>query len=181
MRLVKDIVFQIGTELDKNSLKALSPHPDLIAGTHCVYIYSLSDSEVPYPKENGSIVYIGEVSRVSTPSGSRFSGHISKSLYEGNNFTTNHTLTAYYYGGHKLRLQIYRLDNCDSRKYRKQKEKNLIAAHVRRFGAQPIGQGTTGPSYTPDAFSKLIFLEEEIEAINTTIKLSKSKILSDLK
>ena len=165
MRLIADITFQYGSESGKAALNALGPHPELLAGSHCVYVYSLADSEVAYPNEAGTVIYIGETCRINEPSGVRFAGHISKSLTEGNNFTTNHTVTAYYYGKRKLRLQIYRLDACKANSDRKSKEKRLIAAHVKRFGSQPIGQGTTGPSYTPKAISSLRLSPEEEAAI----------------
>ncbi|WP_431274456.1 hypothetical protein ACQ858_20965 [Variovorax ureilyticus] len=165
MRIIEDITFQCGGETDKSALSALRLHPELPAGSHCVYIYSLADSEITYPNEAGAVIYIGEACRVNEPSGVRFAGHISKSLTEGNNFTTNHTVTAYYYRKRRLRLQIYRLDTCASDSDRKAIEKRLIARHVKRFGAQPIGQGTTGPSYTPKAIVNLMPTPEEDAAI----------------
>lgn len=170
MRLIEDMTFQYGSERDKTALNALRPHPELLAGSHCVYVYSLCDSEIAYPNEAGRIIYIGEASRTNEPSGVRFAGHISKSLTEGNNYTTNHTVTAYYYGRHKLRLQIYRLDACETNADRKSMEKRLIAGHVKRFGSQPIGQGTTGPNYTPKAISNLRLSPDEEEAITLTIR-----------
>lgn len=169
MRLVADITFQLGSEKDRAVLNALRPHPELISGAHCVYVYSLAESGIAYPNESGTAIYIGEVCRLNEPSGVRFAGHISKSLVVGNNFTTNHTVTAYYYGHRKLRLQIYRLDSCTTDADRKSQEKRLIAAHVKRFGAQPIGQGTTGQSYTPKAISNLGLTPEEETAIALTI------------
>jgi hypothetical protein len=168
MRLIVDITFQHGSESNKAELNALRPHPELLAGSHCIYIYSLVDSEIAYPNEAGTVIYIGEACRTNEPSGARFAGHISRSLTEGNNFTTNHTVTAYYYGKRKLRLQIYRLDACEMDSDRKLMEKKLIAAHVKRFGAHPIGQGTTGPSYTPKAISNLRPSPEEDAAIVPT-------------
>jgi hypothetical protein len=168
MRIVADFTFQYESGSDKRVLYSLSHHEELVAGAHCVYVYSLAEAEIPYPNAAGSVIYIGEVCRVNEPSGKRFGGHISKSLTAGNNYTTNHTVTAYYYARRKLRLQIYRLDACEAHKDRKLQEKRLIAAHVKRFGAQPIGQGTTGPSYTPKAISKLALRLEEETVVTPT-------------
>jgi hypothetical protein len=165
MRLVVDLFVQQGSRSDRTALSVLKAHDELIRGSHCVYIYSLAEGIISYPNEPGSVVYIGEVCRVKEPTGRRFAGHISKSLLEGNNYTTNHTVTAYYYAAHKLRLQIYRLDACEKRTDRKLQEKRLIAAHVQRFGSQPIGQGTTGPGYTPKAISLLELNSSEKAAI----------------
>jgi hypothetical protein len=162
MRIVADFTFQYESDSDKRVLSSLRKHEELVAGAHCVYVYSLAEAEIPYPNAAGSVIYIGEVCRVTEPSGERFVGHISKSLTEGNNYTTNHTVTAYYYARYKLRLQIYRLDACEADAERQLQERRLIAAHVKRFGAQPIGQGTTGASYTPKAILELdLRLEEE--------------------
>jgi hypothetical protein len=169
MRLIADFTFQDGSHPDKKALNALRNHVELTAGAHCVYVYSLADSEIPYPNEAGTVIYIGEACRANTPTGQRFAGHISKSLTGGNTFTTNHTITAYYYAKRNLRLQVYRLDACETDTDRKAKEKRLIAAHVKHFGAQPIGQGTTGPSYTPKAISNLGLMAEEEMAIALTL------------
>jgi len=99
--------------------------------------------------------------RTVGPSGGRFAGHISKSLTIGNNYTLNRTLSVYHHGGHKLRLRVFRLDSCETAASRKAVERRLIAAHVARFGAQPMGQGTTGPSYTLKAISRLAITPEE--------------------
>lgn len=169
MRLIKDITFQDGSDTDKTALSELSAHAELGTGVHCVYVYSLADSEIKYPKEADSIIYIGEACRKNKPTGKRFAGHISKSCTIGNNYTTNHTITCYYYSKQKLRLQIYRLDACNTDTERKSAEKRLIAGHVRRFGAQPLGQGTTGPNYTPVAISKLFLSADEEAAIALTL------------
>lgn len=165
MRLVVNSIFQHGSDSDKAVLSTLLTHADLVAGAHCVYVYSLVDSKIMYPNKAGSVIYIGEACRAKEPSGKRFTGHISKSLTEGNNYTTNHSLTVYYYAEHKLRLQVYRLDACKTEADRKSKERKLITAHVKLFGAQPIGQGTTGSNYTPKAISNLELISEEIASI----------------
>lgn len=165
MRIVADFIFQHGTDADKRALNALRNHTELVTGSHCVYVYSLTESNILYPNETGSIIYIGEVCRANEPSGARFAGHISKTLTQGNNYTTNHTLTAYYYAKHRLRLQIYRLDTCDNAADRKLQERRLITAHVKQFGALPIGQGTTGPGYTPKTIYGLTFSSDERNTI----------------
>jgi hypothetical protein len=161
LRLIKDIVFQKGSQSDRAALSTFRSHVELSAGTHCVYIFSLADSQIPYPSQAGSVIYIGEAGRTVAPSGGRFAGHISKSLTIGNNYTLNRTLSVYYHGGHKLRLSVFRLDSCETAAGRKAVERRLIAAHVVRFGAQPMGQGTTGPSYTPKAIARLAITPEE--------------------
>jgi hypothetical protein len=161
LRLIEDIVFQEGSESDRGALSAFRNHVEMSAGSHCVYIFSLADSQIPYPSQPGSVIYIGEAGRTVAPSGGRFTGHISKSLTIGNNYTLNRTVSVYYHGGHKLRLRIFRLDSCETAASRKAVERRLIAAHVARFGAQPMGQGTTGPSYTPKAISRLAITPEE--------------------
>lgn len=172
MRAIVDLTFQYGSNSDKIALNELGNHAELVTGAHCVYVYSLADSEIQYPKETGSIIYIGEACRANEPTGKRFAGHISKSPTKGNNFTTNHTVTYYYYAKQKLRLHIYRLDDCKTDAERKSTEKRLIVGHVKRFGAQPLGQGTTGSNYTPKAISNLCLSAEEEAAIALTLRSS---------
>ena len=161
-------MFQEGSRSDRAALSAFRNHVELSAGTHCVYIFSLAELQIPYPSQPGSVIYIGEAGRTVGPSGGRFAGHISKSLTIGNNYTLNRTVSVYYHGGHKLQLRIFKLDSCETAAGRRTVEGRLIAAHVARFGAQPMGQGTTGPSYTPKAISRLAITPEEDVAIALT-------------
>ena len=165
MRLVSDIEFEINTESDKSILSSLSNNHDLQNGTHCVYVYSLSNSEIIYPLQLGKVIYIVEASRENEPTGNLFSNHISTTMTQGNNAPTNRAISMYYYSGYKLRLQIYRLDNVTTEIERKDQEKKLYTLHAKLFGALPIGQGTTGLSYTPDTLSDLQTNEIENAAV----------------
>jgi hypothetical protein len=164
MRLVEDVCIQSGdAKASLALLRGLRNHTELQAAVHCVYVFSLTDSLVPYPSEPGKVIYIGEAWRAKQ-TGTRFGGHISSDLLQGNNYVSNRTLSAYYHNNHKLRLQIYVL-NVTSSADRKAAERRLIALHVRRFGARPIAQGATGSSYTAVGLRRLMVLPAEEAAL----------------
>lgn len=125
--------------------------------TKVVYIYSLEDENINYPKKDGNIIYIGEAYREAEPTGKRFTQHISTDYNKGGDNGGNYTISTYYWNEKKLRLKIYELDNNDNTK---DKEKELIKCHVKEYGAKPIGQGVTGANYTIDNLSKNNFIDE---------------------
>lgn len=164
MRLVEDLcTHNSDATANLALLRGLRRHTDLQAGVHCVYVFSLTASLIPYPLEPGKVIYVGEAWRAKQ-TGTRFGGHISPDLLQGNNYVSNRTLSAYYHRNHKLRLQIYVLD-VTTRAERKAAERRLIALHVKRFGATPIAQGATGSSYTAVGLGKLVVSTAEEAAL----------------
>lgn len=113
--------------------------------TKVVYIYSLEEEEINYPKKNGNIIYIGEAYREAEATGERFTQHISTAYNKGGDNGSNYTISMYYWKGKKLRLRIYQLSDEDDTKG---KENELIKCHVKEYGAKLIGQGVTGANYT---------------------------------
>jgi hypothetical protein len=118
----------------------------LKARTHLVYIYELGADEQPvnYPCGLGRVLYIGEASRETSPSGGRFGQHVSASLITGNDPGSNFALSQYYHRGVTLVLTVYGVSDLE----RKEREKDLLIWHFRTFGAPPIAQGATGENFT---------------------------------
>jgi len=165
MRKAIEVEFQINTEEDKSILSVISKNEELKVNTHCVYVYSLADDDILYPIEKGKVIYIGEAWRQNEPTGKRFTGHITKTSNEGNNFTTNRAISSYYYSGFKLKLEVYCLDNVNTEQARKEQEKKLYTLHAKKYGALPIGQGSTGENYTPENLKTIIGSNVENSAI----------------
>ena len=153
--LIYNKVIQDKSNYDRSNLKELISILDEY--TKVVYIYSLEEEEINYPKKNGNIIYIGEAYREAEPTGKRFTQHISTAYNKGGDNGSNYTISMYYWNGKKLRLKIYELSNNDNTK---DKEKELIKCHVKEYGAKPIGQGATGANYTIDNLSANNFVDE---------------------
>jgi hypothetical protein len=143
MRLIADITFQAGCPSDEAALNALHPAPS--AGSHYIYIYSLAHSAIDYPNGAGTIICIGARSHL-----------------------TSDMVSSYYYGGHRLRLQIYRWDASESDADPKSEENRLVAAHVKRYGSQPICQRTVGTSYATNIGLDPEFSADEVTAVALT-------------
>lgn len=138
--------FQLGTTNDRSVLENLKNknHPTYIKESkNVVYIYSLVDSDIPYPNKKGKVIYIGESCKHSQPTGLRFSQHIASTEYGARGRNINYTLHKYYWNGIKISLDIYELGNITNDE-RKAKERDLINAHIKIYGALPIAQGTSG-------------------------------------
>ncbi|NTW48912.1 MAG: hypothetical protein HGB19_04105 [Chlorobiales bacterium] len=146
-----------------------------------VYIYALADERVNYPDKPGHVIYIGEACRSSGATGKRFAQHISTSETQGGDTGTIYSLSRYYWRGKKIRLQVFIVDNpCN----REPLERELLCAHVKKFGALPICQGTTGKNYGTTALSNLKIPQERIAlffptAIQLSFRLVLLKILPD--
>ena len=153
--LIYNKVIQDKSNYDRSNLKELISILDEY--TKVVYIYSLEEEEINYPKKNGNIIYIGEAYRKAEPTGKRFTQHISTAYDKGGDNGSNYTISMYYWNGKKLRLKIYKLSNNDNTK---DKEEELIKCHVKEYGATPIGQGATGANYTIDNLSTNNFVDE---------------------
>ena len=153
--LIYDEVIQYKSNYDRSKLSELIDK--LNKYTKVVYIYSLEEEKINYPKKDGNIIYIGEAYREAEPTGKRFTQHISTAYNKGGDNGSNYTISMYYWYGKKLRLKIYELSNNDNTK---DKEKELIKCHVKEYGAKPIGQGATGANYTIDNLSANNFVDE---------------------
>lgn len=158
LKKIIELNIKKGTDKDKRLLSALSDHKDMGPKVPIVYIFSLGQYEekINYPKEPGSVVYIGETMR-DHGSGLRFKSHISKSLTEGLSTQINHTLSVYYHLDRELNLKVFEVTNEESTKA---VEKKLLQSHWHRFGANPIGQGGTGKTNCPKEIQRF-FLENE--------------------
>lgn len=152
---IYDKVIQKESDYDRDKLSELTNM--INKNIKVVYIYSLEEEEINYPKKNGNIIYIGEAYREAEPTGKRFTQHISTAYDKGGDNGSNYTISMYYWNGKKLRLKIYKLSNNDNTK---DKEKELIKCHVKEYGATPIGQGATGANYTIDNLSTNNFVDE---------------------
>lgn len=108
-----------------------------------VVMTSLVDSDIPYPKKKGKIVYIVESCRHKKPTGLRFSQHIASQPNGARGGNINYTLHMYYWNGVKLLLDIYDVGDV-TKDERKEIERDLINAHIKIYGAPPIAQGTSG-------------------------------------
>lgn len=138
--------FQLGENDDRKVLENLknSNHPNYIdKSVNVVYVYSLVDSDIPYPNKKGKVVYIGESCKHKKPTGLRFSQHIASSECGARGGNINYTLHKYYWNGIKLSLDIYDVGDV-TREERKTIERDLINAHIKIYGAPPIAQGTSG-------------------------------------
>jgi len=125
-----------------------------------VYIYYLVGETINYPNKSGSVIYIGEAGRSSEPTGVRFSQHISTSENKGGDTGTIYCLSRYYWLGKTIKLKIFTVE---SETKRKNLERSFLIEHVKKYGALPICQGTTGENYqTSDISTKPV--SEEISA-----------------
>lgn len=149
---------KLGTAQDRRTLLGLAKHSDMGSNAQLVYIFSLGVNEplIPYPKEAGRVVYIGETKR-QTGAGKRFGGHISPSLTEGLSTLTNHTLSVYYHMGKTLFLRVFKVT--DGRRPA-EAERVLLRAHLYKYGALPIAQGTSGRDNTPKEILR-VYNEEQ--------------------
>lgn len=150
MNLIFDKNIQKNSQLNRDTLLSLGkqtingiPNPNYIgSNVNVIYIYSIVDVDIPYPKNTGKTLYIGEAKRADS-TGIRFSQHISYSELQGLNSNVNYTLNIYYWQGHTINLKIYDIgDVTDSE--RTDYESLLIKCHVKKYGATPIAQGTSG-------------------------------------
>lgn len=144
MQLLFDKDIQKGSSIDRDILITLSNKRNtnyIGANINVIYIYSLVDTKIPYPKMNGNILYIGEACRKDS-TGIRFSQHISSKEFEGMNSNVNYSLHSYYWLGYKINLKIYDIGQVDTSE-RKNFEKQLITSHVKKYGATPLSQGTS--------------------------------------
>lgn len=144
MKPLIEVVIQKDTPINRSQLLDLKRDKRLAANVSVVYIYSLVEEGVNYPNELGHVIYIGEAGRPSEPTGTRFAQHISTSETQGSDTGTIYSLSRYYWRGMKIRLQIILVEDSEARKAL---ERNLLSAHVKKFGALPICQGTTGSNY----------------------------------
>lgn len=153
MKLLFDKNIQKYSEIDRGLLLSLGkkkikkvPNPYHIgSNVNVIYIYSLVDSDIPYPKKRGKILYIGEARRADA-TGIRFSQHISHDEFEGLNSNVNYSLNSYYWNGCKINLRIYDIGNITDSQ-RRDYESFLIKCHVKKYGSTPIAQGTSGANY----------------------------------
>lgn len=58
-----DITIIKDTEVDRKSLINLKNHEKLGDGVDLIYMYSLENEQINYPKQDGNILYIGEAGR----------------------------------------------------------------------------------------------------------------------
>ena len=121
---------------NRNELANLKNRTELGTGVNVVYVYFLSEKLFPYPKGNSNILYIGEAMRDSEATGVRFRQHITPSATVGADMGNNFTLSQYFHAGWKIGLSIFETDH-DRLKH----ERDLIYAHIDRYGAPPIAQG----------------------------------------
>lgn len=139
--------FQLNTKDDRKLLMKLKDrecHDCYISeNVSVVYIYSLVDSYIKYPNKKGKILYIGEACKHRNPTGLRFSQHIASKRNGAKGKSINYTLHKYYWNGFRMALDIIYMGNV-TREERKQKEKDLIYSHIKKYGALPIAQGTSG-------------------------------------
>ena len=152
-----------GTDSDRQALVDLKRNEKLGDNVDVIYIYSLIDEQVSYPKESGSIVYIGEAGR-KKKTGTRFGQHISTEENVGGDTGTNYTLSYYYWCGKALKLRIFLLDTKYNSKARKEIEGLLFQIHLKKYGAHPIAQGASGESYKVSVLEDLV-VPEVIESL----------------
>lgn len=151
-----DIHIQKDTQVNRQYLVDRARDTSLAKDANIVYIYALAEETVNYPNEPGHVIYIGEAGRPTEATGKRFAQHISTSESQGGDTGTIYSLSRYYWRGKKIRLQIFHVDDGYARKAI---ERNLISAHVKKFGALPICQGTTGKNYGTTFLSNLDIAE----------------------
>lgn len=126
----------IPTITSRKELANLKNRTELGAGINVVYVYFLHGSLLPYPKGESNILYIGEAMRDSEATGVRFRQHITPSEKIGADTGNNFTLSQYFHAGWHVGLSIFETDT-----NRLKHERNLIYAHISRYGAPPIAQG----------------------------------------
>jgi hypothetical protein len=160
-----EITIQKDSDVNRQSLLELKNHENLGNDVDIIYTYSLNDDQVQYPKEMGSIIYIGEAGR-QKKTGTRFSQHISTGENVGGDTGTNYTLSYYYWSGKSLYLRIFLLDTKNNSKARKSIEGQLLQAHLKKYGSQPIAQGASGESYRVSLMDKLVVPPVLSEIIN---------------
>lgn len=149
MKLLFDKDIQKESNFNRDTLLSLSkkkikkiPNVNYIGpNINVIYIYSLVDVDIPYPKKKGKVIYIGEANR-SDSTGKRFSQHISFDEFNGANSNVNYCLNSYYWNGFKINLKIYDMGNVTDNE-RKEYEQLLINCHVQKYGTKPIAQGTS--------------------------------------
>ncbi len=146
MKLFQKIKIQLNSDIDRTSLLELLKDCRLGVSVSVVYVYRLMDSMIGYPEKNGDVIYIGESKRSSEPTAKRFAQHISVRPDKGADSGTIYSLSRYYWLGHKISLEIFLVD--EIKEDRKKIERELLVAHVKKFGALPICQGTTGQNYS---------------------------------
>ncbi|MCF0216531.1 MAG: hypothetical protein HUK21_08670 [Fibrobacteraceae bacterium] len=151
----------------RDVLVKLKKCPKLKKGVAIVYIYSLVDKDISYPKKSGKIVYIGQACRGREATGKRFSQHIRSSAQSGGDTGANETLSTYYYNGDKLRLRILIVANGD---IAKNLEARFFQYHVKEYGALPIADGTGGKQFLPSALNSLKIDHDEYEFFNRSFK-----------
>lgn len=154
-----DIHIQKDTPSNRQYLLDMVRDAGLAINASVVYIYALTDETVNYPNEPGHVIYIGEAGRPTEPTGKRFAQHISTSETQGGDTGTIYSLSRYYWRGKKIRLQVFHIYDSATRKAI---ERKLISAHVKKFGALPICQGTTGRNYSTTLLSNLDIAEDHI-------------------
>jgi len=147
-----------GTDSDRQALVNLKRDKKLGNNVGVIYIYSLIDEQVSYPKESGSIVYIGEAGR-KKKTGTRFGQHISTEENVGGDTGTNYTLSYYYWCGKALKLRIFLLNTTNNSKARKAIEGQLFQIHLEKYGAHPIAQGASGKNYRVSFLENLVVPE----------------------
>lgn len=150
-----EITIQKDTASNRQSLVDLKNNEKLGDGVDLIYIYSLDEEKVEYPKGEGSIIYIGEAGR-KEKTGARFSQHISTKETVGRDTGTNYTLSSYYWSGRKLKLRIFLLDTKNNSEFRKAIEYQLFQAHLKKYGAHPIAQGASGERYKVSVIENLV-------------------------
>ncbi|WP_306544307.1 hypothetical protein [Malikia spinosa] len=121
---------------NREQLSALKLHKSLGVGVNVVYVYFLVNKIFPYPKGNSNILYIGEAMRESEPTGVRFRQHITPSNFEGSDMGNNFILSQYFHANWVIGLSIF-----GTNEERKDRERDLIYAHISLYGAPPIAQG----------------------------------------
>jgi hypothetical protein len=172
-----DVYIQLETEINRQYLLGLVKNTELGINTNVVYIYSLADEHVNYPNKNGHVIYIGEAGRPSEPTAKRFSQHISTGPNTGGDTGTIYSLSRYYWQKKRIRLQIFFVENKESRK---RTEREFLNVHVKEFGALPICQGTTGENYGTTMLSNLIVSQEQLNCFlpvsNKALQLAPSAL-----
>ena len=139
-----EAIIQRGSDTDRQFLLDLRSDDRLGAGVNVVYIYYLENEAITYPNETGKIIYVGEAGRPSEATGIRFCQHTSTAINSGGDSGTIYCLSNYYWMGKSIKLKVFIVN---SKEERKRIEREFLLAHVKKFGALPICQGTTGQNY----------------------------------
>lgn len=120
----------------RQDLSNLKLDPNLGIGVELVYLYFLNDCTLQYPEGKSNILYIGEAQRISEPSAIRFRQHISPGKTIGSDTGNNLILSHYFHANWDMGLSIFSVEED-----RKAIERNLIYAHINKYGSPPIAQG----------------------------------------